>query len=294
MVITENTRHACFTLAVALAVCLIGSGCGSNGDDAVSPGSQAYDSTRYAFIPAGSFLMGDSTGHAEWFEQPVHQVTLASSFLMSRTEVTQAQFTAVMGYNPSHFDGEDLPVEQVSWDEAVAYCNALSELEGLTPCYSDTGMNTVCDWTANGYRLPTEAEWEYACRAGTTTDYFTGEMTHESNTPLDYALNAAGWYGGNSGGESHPVACKWPNDFGLYDLHGNVWEWCWDWWSWNAYDSTAQVDPRGPAPSDGRVCRGGCFFCLASECRSAYRVGVPFDEVRAVWILGFRVVRKYP
>ena len=281
-------------MAAAFVVCLIGFGCGSDDDDVVSPDAHAYDSTRYAFIPAGSFLMGDSTGYAKWFEQPVHQVTLTSSFLMSCTEVTQAQFTAVMGYNPSYFDGENLPVEQVSWNEAVEYCNALSELEGLTPCYSDTGMNAVCDWTANGYRLPTEAEWEYACRAGTTTDYYTDDMTQERNSPLDYALNAAGWYGGNSGGETHPVAEKRPNDFGLRDMHGNVWEWCWDWWSWRAYDSTAQVDPHGPAPSDGRAIRGGGFGAMALQCRSAYRVGIPFDELRAAWNLGFRIVRKYP
>jgi formylglycine-generating enzyme required for sulfatase activity len=280
-------------LAIIIAVCGTFSGCGDGDDDPVQPDSRAFDSTQYALIPEGSFMMGDSSKWSYAFEQPVHKVTITEPFLMSRTEVTQAQFIAVMGYNPSHFEGENLPVEKVSWNEAVAYCNALSEVEGLTPCYSDTGIFTVCDWTADGYRLPTEAEWEYACRAGTTTDYYTGDETVRNSEPLDYALHAAGWYNGNARRVTHHVAGKSPNDFGLYDMHGNVWEWCWDWWSWTPYDTTAAIDPRGPGPSDGRVSRGGCFVCQAFECRSSYRIG-PFSDQRwAVWIQGFRVVRTY-
>lgn len=279
--------------AVAFAVCVINTGCGDGDDAPVQPNSGEFDSTQYVLIPAGSFIMGDSSKWSAEFEQPVHKVTITTRFLMSRTEVTQAQFAAVMGYNPSHFEGEDLPVEQVSWNAAVTYCNALSEQEGLTPCYSDTGVNTVCDWTADGYRLPTEAEWEYACRAGTTTDYYTGDETHRDSQPLDYALHAAGWYNGNAGRVTHTVAKKRPNDFGLYDMHGNVWEWCWDYWSWTPYDRSATVDPRGPGQSDGRVSRGGAFNSLAIECRSSYRIG-PFGDQRwAVWIQGFRVVRTY-
>ncbi len=289
----DSTWFWTLGFVVIIAVCGTCFGCGDGGGDPVPPDSHAFDSTRYVLIPAGSFMMGDSSTWAREFEKPVHNVTITQSFLMGRTEVTQSQFTAVMGYNPSYFEGENLPVERVSWNEAVAYCNALSEREGLTPCYSDTGIFTVCDWTADGYRLPTEAEWEYACRAGTTTNYYTGDETVMNSVPLDPALDAAGWYSGNAGRSTHRVAGKKPNDFGLYDMHGNVWEWCWDWWSWTPYDTIPAIDPRGPWPSDGRVSRGGCFACPAIECRSSYRIGPYSDQRWAARIQGFRVVRRY-
>ena len=165
-------------------------------------------------IPSGNFQMGSLEGGSN--EQPIHAVAL-SAFYMSSTEITQGQFQARMGTNPSYFTGDDSrPVENVTWFDAVTFCNMLSTNQGLEPCYN---LSTwTCDFSKNGYRLPTEAEWEYACRAGTTTRYHTGD--NESNLAL------AGWYGGNSSSTLHPVAQKQGNPWGLYDMHGNVWEWC--------------------------------------------------------------------
>jgi formylglycine-generating enzyme len=192
---------------------------------------------------------------------------------MARTEVTQEQYEAVMGSNPSNFKGPDLPVERVTWYEAVEYCNELSRQEGLDPCYSGSGASMLCDFTANGYRLPTEAEWEYACRAGTETDFHTGNMTHSGSSPLDPALDRAGWYFGNSGSTTHPVGEKEPNAFGLYDMHGNVWEWCWDWYASDYYASSPAEDPRGPASGSDRVVRGGSWDirCMVLPFRASGR-----------------------
>jgi formylglycine-generating enzyme len=179
----------------------------------------------------------------------------------------------------------------VSWYEAVEFCNELSRQEGLDPCYSGSGASMLCDFTANGYRLPTEAEWEYACRAGTGTDFYTGNMTHPLSSPLDPALDHAGWYGGNSGASTHPVGEKEPNAFGLYDMHGNVYEWCWDWYGSGYYASSPAEDPRGPASGSYRVLRGGSWFGNARICRSANRHGI-FPANRSN-DSGFRLVRTY-
>jgi formylglycine-generating enzyme required for sulfatase activity len=241
-------------------------------------------------IAGGTFQMGqedisDAT--------PVHSVTV-SDFNMGKYEVTQAEYEAVMGTNPSNFSGDNLPVEQVSWYDAIVFCNKLSMRESLTPAYTISGSanpadwGTVptsndstwdavtVDWNANGYRLPTEAEWEYACRAGTTTAHNTGD-TITDNT---------GWYGGNSGNTTHPVGGKSANDWGLYDMHGNVWEWCWDWYG--DYSSGAQTDPHGPSAGSFRVYRGGAwqFNALLESARRIYvNPSNGYDN------LGFRLVR---
>jgi formylglycine-generating enzyme required for sulfatase activity len=244
-------------------------------------------------IPAGTFRMGNITDHPDGLEheQPVHEVTITRPFLMAPIPVTQAQYEAVMAGNPSHFKGPDLPVEQVSWYEAVEFCNELSRREGLEPCYSGSGEDILCDFTANGYRLPTEAEWEYACRAGAETDYHTGNMTHSGDSPLDPALDRVGWYRGNSGESTHPVGEKESNAIGLYDMHGNVWEWCWDWHGGNYYASSPVEDPRGPALGSARVLRGGSWRSLARYCRSASRGGSGPDS--RYYGHGFRIVRSY-
>jgi formylglycine-generating enzyme required for sulfatase activity len=210
-------------------------------------------------------------------EGPQHQVSV-NSFYMGKYEVTQAEYEQVMGINPSKFKGSNLPVEQITWYDVVEYCNRLSQREGLTPVYQISGSTATCNWNANGYRLPTEAEWEYACRAGTTTAYNTGN-TINTNT---------GWYGDNSNSTTHPVGQKPANAWGLYDMHGNVWEWCWDWFV--SYSSRTQTDPRGPTSGSYRVARGGSWFIDKRELRSAYR-GYYNPSVRYS-ILGFRLVRS--
>jgi len=232
-------------------------------------------------IPAGSFTMGSPSGEDGRFDDEVqHLVTLTHGFLMSRTEVTQAQYEAVMGDNPSDHEGADLPVEQVSWFDAVKFCNALSKREGLSLAYRINGNGVTWDHSANGYRLPTEAEWEYACRAGTATRFHTGDRERD--------LGKAGWYDGNASGETHPVGEKSANSWGLYDLHGNVWEWCWD--LYGDYKIGRATNPAGPVQGSYRVLRGGSCYYSARGCRSAFRDGsAPGSRY---WNDGFRVVRS--
>ncbi|MBR9977888.1 MAG: SUMF1/EgtB/PvdO family nonheme iron enzyme [Bacteroidetes bacterium] len=255
-------------------------------------GRPAFSGTML-LIPAGTFLMGNVTGHPEGLpnEQPVHEVTVTRPFLMSRTPVTQRQYQAVMGTNPGYFDGPDLPVEQVTWYDAVQFCNELSRQEGLDPCYSGSGMDIICDFSANGYRLPTEAEWEYACRAGTETDFYSGNMTHSEMLPYDPALHRTGWYGGNAGSTTHPVGMKEANAFGLHDMHGNVWEWCWDMYDSGYYAESPATDPQGPGDRTRRVLRGGSWNNFARVCRSASR-GY-FNPGGRNSSYGFRLVRTY-
>jgi formylglycine-generating enzyme required for sulfatase activity len=214
-------------------------------------------------------------------EGPQHQVTV-SGFYMGKYEVTQAEYQAVMGTNPSYIKGSNLPVEQVSWFDAVEYCNKRSQREGLSPAYSisGTGDSRSVTWnrSANGYRLPTEAEWEYACRAGTTTPYHSGS-----------GVDNAGWYHSNSGNTTHSVGGKQPNAWGIYDMHGNVREWCWDWFGYGNYASGAQTDPMGASSGRNRVYRGGSWGSVAQYLRSASRAGNgPGDRN---FRLGFRLVR---
>ena len=228
-------------------------------------------------IPAGSFMMGSDV---EEDEQPVHKVTL-NAFEMSRTEITQGQYKAITGTNPSHFAGEkNLPVEKVTWQDAVLFCNKLSDRERLPRCYNEETWK--CDFTKNGYRLPTEAEWEYACRAGSTTEYYSGDTKQD--------LARVGWYGGfdgNSEETTHPVAQKEPNAWGLYDMHGNVWEWCND--SFGRYNGEAAHNPTGPESGSYGVMRGGSWFNNGDFARSAFRINDRQD--RTGYFTGFRIVR---
>ena len=196
-----------------------------------------------------------------------HQVTLTKSFEIGVYEVTQKQYEKVMGGNPSRFKGAQNPVENVSWDDAVDFCRKLSALPG----------EKIAGYV---YRLPTEAEWEYACRAGTTTKYSFGD----SDSPLgDYA-----WYDKNSGKTTHPVGQKHPNAWGLYDMHGNVWEWCQDCHA--DYPSGSVADPTGRSSSSVRGYRGGSWDFSAGNCRSANRFRIsPSFRFN---FLGFRVVRS--
>jgi formylglycine-generating enzyme required for sulfatase activity len=228
---------------------------------------------EFVLIPAGEFDMGSpSDEEGRWSgEGPVHHVTIEDPFYMGKSEVTQAQWRAVMGDNPSFFSGDDdLPVETVSWDDVQSFITKLNDKEGT-----------------NKYRLPSEAEWEYACRAGTTTRYSFGDSESELG---DYA-----WYYDNSGGQTHPVGQKKANSWGLYDMHGNVYEWVQDCW---------HSDYNG-APTDGsawvvacelgyygvsRVFRGGYWHFSARSCRSACRRHV--DPRDRDFILGFRLLQE--
>jgi formylglycine-generating enzyme required for sulfatase activity len=235
-------------------------------------------------IPAGSFEMGSDRGQAD--EAPVHRVCV-DAFLMDRCEVTQAQYAEHVLGNPSHFKGPTLPIEQVSWADAALYCNARSKAEGLEPCYDEDSAE--CNLEANGYRLPTEAEWEYACRAGATTDYSFGSSAAK--------LKDHAWYTANSGKQTHPVGQKTPNAWGLHDMHGNVAEWCNDMYDARYYEASPDRNPPGPADSDKYVLRGGAFNSKPDECRSSFRLGDDpgfQDPCFRGDHIGFRCVRRHP
>jgi formylglycine-generating enzyme required for sulfatase activity len=262
-------------------------------DDPVKPTTPS-SIVESVLIPAGTFQMGNTGAFSASYtddEKPVHTVTLTKSFYMGKYEVTQSQWKTVMGTDPSGFKGDNLPVEQVSWYDAVEFCNKLSEKDGLTKCYTINGTDVTCNWSSNGWRLPTEAEWEYACKAGTTTDFYSGILTYPDSSPLDANLDKIGWYWGNSDSTTHPVGQKQANAFGLYDMSGNVWEWCWDWWSSTYYNNTTVTDPKGPIGADFRVCRGGSWDYDAYRCRSASR-NYFYPGNRNDNSVGFRVVRS--
>ena len=217
-------------------------------------------------INGGTFTMGSPANEPDrQQDDEVQRQITVSSFYMGKYPVTQKEYRDVMGTNPSHFKGDNLPVETVSWFDAVEYCNALSRKEGLTPAYtvSGTGDSRTVTWNrhANGYRLPTEAEWEYACRAGTRTAYNTGAVINSST----------GWYKNNSSDTTHPVGQKQANAWGLYDMHGNVFEWCWDWYG--DYPSGEWTDPVGASSGAIRVLRGGAWSHDGQYARSACRYG---------------------
>ena len=243
-------------------------------------------------IAPGSYRRGDLTGTGTSLERPAHSVRITRAFLMSPAPVTQRSFTDVMGFNPSASAASDMhPVTDATWHEAVAYCNARSRLEGLEECYTIDAGGVSCNFAARGYRLPTEAEWEYACRAGSSEEFSGGGMTEPYCDPVDPVLDTLGWYCANAGGRSHATAQLQPSRWGLYDMHGNVFEWCWDFL--NVYQPDALVDPTGPASAavgTTRVVRGGMHSSYAAGCRSSAREGM---EEMARGVVGFRVVRTY-
>jgi formylglycine-generating enzyme required for sulfatase activity len=186
-----------------------------------------------------------------------------------------------MGNYPSRWEGDDLPVETVDWYEAVEFCNKLSVKEGLAPAYRGSGDNIVCDFSASGCRLPTEAEWEYAAR-GANRDAIYYEYSGSNSA------DSVAWYGDNSDSETHPVGTKQPNSLGIYDMSGNVWEWCWDWYG--NYSGGAQSNPTGASSGSDRVRRGGGWGNSASGVRSAGRAGN--DPSDRGYGIGFRVARS--
>ena len=228
---------------------------------------------EFVWIPSGSFMMGspESEEGRKDDEGPVHKVTIGKGFWMGKYEVTQEQYERVTGKNPSKFKGGKNPVEQVSWHDASRFCEVLAKKFGKTlPLRLRGKFETV--------RLPTEAEWEYACRAGTTTRFYTGDSESD--------LSGAGWWQGNSGGKTHAVGRKKPNAWGLCDMHGNVWEWCEDWHKEDYYSSAPGTDPRGPATGSRRVMRGGSWGNSADFCRVGYRYG--YGPGSSYFLVGFR------
>jgi formylglycine-generating enzyme len=233
------------------------------------------------FVEGGSFDMGSNDGDSD--EKPVHRVTL-SDFYIGKYEVTQEQYEKVMGKNPSNFkdSGKDAPVEKVTWYDAVEFCNKLSEQEGLQKCFSGSGNSIKCDFSKNGYRLPTEAEWEYAAKGGSKSK---GYKYSGSNN-----LDEVGWYRDNSGGKTHSVGGKKANELGIYDMSGNVWEWCWDWYG--DYSSSAQTNPHGQGSGSVRVVRGGSWGGNARGCRRANRYYN--GPASSGSFIGFRLSRANP
>jgi len=278
------------------------SGCGQaegpRGGNAATPQPEAAAAltvvktkggAEMVLLPAGTFEMGSSHGRED--EQPLHKVKL-NAFLMDRCEVTQEQFAQLKFADPSHFKGPKNPVEQVAWSQAALFCNARSRAEGLEPCYNEE--TAECNFQASGYRLPTESEWEYACRAGNSSDYFFGSDPRR--------LGDCGWFKENSAKKTHPAGQRQPNAWGLYDMSGNVAEWCNDVYG-KAYYKGSHVDnrpadnPRGPQEGEKYVLRGGAWDSSAEALRSCARAGEDpgfQDACFARDAIGFRCVRKAP
>jgi len=246
---------------------------------------------NFLLVEGGTFQMGSSSSGDER-ENPIHTVTV-KSFYMSKYEVTQREWYEIMGTTIRQQrdmvaksgelwgEGDNYPMYLVNWYEAVDYCNKRSLKEGLTPAYRGSGDDITCDWSANGYRLPTEAEWEFAAKGG-TKDYLITEYSGSNN------VDAVAWYEGNSGKKTHIVGSKKANSLGLYDMSGNVHEWCWDWYS--SYSENSQTDPKGASLGTFRICRGGDWNFKANYARSVTRQGL-LPSSRGVNI-GFRVVRN--
>ena len=266
-------------------------------------------SKDFVLIPAGSFQMGSNEGYDK--DKPVHEVTITKPFYMGKYEVTQAEYEKYCSYTgsnspkSSYGDGDNYPAYYVSWYDALVYCNKRSIAEGLTPCYSIKGSTdpkvwgtvpssedatwdaATCDFNASGYRLPTEAEWEYAARAGdNTVDSLTYSGTSDVSKLGDYA-----WYKDNSDSTTHEVGTKKANAFGLYDMSGNVYEWCWNWYT-DSYDTETEggSDPTGSSAGSFRVGRGGSWGHYSDYCAVSFRnYGSPYY---LNYSLGFRVVRQ--
>ena len=223
-------------------------------------------------IPAGRFMMGSPESEEGRFgDERQHEVVISRPFLAAKYEVTQALWKAIMGSNPSMFDscGDDCPVENLTWNEAVEFCNRLSEQEGLAPAYQVSGKGVVWDRSANGYRLPTEAEWEYACRAGTATSFHSGRCLHTDEANYNGNFSQEGCAKGRYREKTVAVGGFSANTWGLHDMLGNVGEWCWDWHG--DYPKGPVTDPTGPSGGSFRVFRGGSWLSNARYCRSANR-----------------------
>ncbi|RLC50046.1 MAG: hypothetical protein DRZ79_05015, partial [Candidatus Cloacimonadota bacterium] len=242
--------------------------------------------TEMIAVQGDTFQMGSKNGKKR--EKPMHSVTV-SDFYIGKYEVTQKEWKEIMENNPSYFTGDNLPVENVSWYDAVEFCNKKSIKEGLTPCYTGSGKNIKCDFSANGYRLPTEAEWEYAARGGNKRQSATLSKTEDNKYSGSNNIDKVAWCSSNSGYKTHPVGTKQPNELGIYDMSGNVWEWCNDWYDKNYYSNSPKNKPLGPKKGKYCVLRGGSWNNNASYCRVSFR-GRDFKGVSFNYY-GFRLAR---
>jgi formylglycine-generating enzyme required for sulfatase activity len=243
----RNARRVVALLVVVLGGCLCEAKAGPPPAKDITLDLGGGVKMELVLIPAGEFVMGDAGG--DFDEVPLHKVTIAKPFCLGKYEVTQEQWQAVMGANPARFKGAKSPVERVSWNDCRAFIDKLNQNVGKP------GVR---------FSLPTEAQWEYACRAGTSTRWSFGD--DEASTD-QYA-----WWDENSGNTTHPVGQKKPNAWGLYDMHGNVWEWCADWYGEDYYKQSPRNDPPGPTTGSSRVLRGGCFrFENPKNFRCAFR-----------------------
>jgi len=247
---------------------------------------------NFVLINGGTFQMGSPTNEAEREADEVQHNVTVDSFYMSQTELSQKQYQSVIGKNPSENKGENLPVENITWYDAVQYCNALSKKEGLTPCYTVSGSTVTWDKSANGYRLPTEAEWEYAARANTTTPFSFGNDVKDENANC---YNAYGYNNDASGNwvngyleHTVDVNSYATNNYELYNMHGNVAEWVWDWYS--DYNTSVSLNPTGVASGNYKIARGGGWNDFPKHIRSAYRSAFPANV--PLYSIGVRLVRN--
>ena len=250
---------------------------------------------QFVLINGGTFQMGSPASEPERSSDETQHSVTVSSFYMAKTEVSQNNYQAVMGTNPSETKGDNLPVTNITWYDAIQYCNKLSEAEGLTPCYTVSGTTVTWDRSANGYRLPTEAEWEYAARANTTTPFSFGDYVHNSDAncynAYGYNNDASGnWVNGSDAYLRRTVAVDQyaANTYGLYNMHGNAAEWVWDWYG--AYNTQASTNPTGRSSGNAKIVRGGGWNDHPKHIRSAYRGAHPADV--SLYSIGVRPVRN--
>ena len=283
----NRSRWVSISLLVLLQSCGgDGAGTGQSGASGKPIDLSTASGVQVVLLPGGTFTMGNNAGDKD--EQPEHAVEIAP-LVMDKFEVTHELFDKAQLPNPSKWKDEPRkPVNQVRWRDAKQYCNERSLLEGLEPCYDEKKAGWPCDFSATGYRLPTEAEWEYAAKAGTNKVYDFGSVSNLGR----YAV-----FGENSGSRTHPAGSKRPNTWGLFDLYGNVSEWCQDAYDPTYYSSAPGANPRGPDsmdPTAKRVIRGGSWKSTANMCRNTFRQGQTTGDTDACFstdFCGFRCVR---
>ena len=251
---------------------------------------------KMIFVQGGIFEMGQpdpDIGGAGWTdnEQPVHGVKV-NDFYIGKYPVTQKLYQKIMDNNPSDFSGSSHPVESVSWYDAIEFCNKLSHANKLEPCYKNRGKMIECDFSAGGYRLPTEAEWEYAALGGKLSQgyKFSGSNNIDEVAWYDKNANENYWKCPHADREgTQPVGLKKPNELGLHGMSGNIWEWCWDWHDRKYYAKSPNNNPTGPARGTSRILRGGFWFGGACNCRAKFRS--LSDPNYSSSIIGFRIIR---